>query len=122
MPNFLRKPIVWALGALLLLLAAWWLVSALTSGQRAKTEAKLGRNTTEAAFESGADAVDVVGAQGGAEDAVDTITTENADAIANAEGADAPVAAPARDAGLRSLCRRASYRQRPECLQYAPPR
>lgn len=120
--TWLRKPIAWAIGAVVVMLAALWLLGALTSGQRAKSEAKLGRNTTEAALGSGRDAVATVGQQSAAEDAIDATTKENAHAIHNAEGADAPVAAPARDAGLASLCRRAAYRQRGECVQFTPPR
>ncbi|MGX7926443.1 hypothetical protein ACWPMX_07705 [Tsuneonella sp. HG094] len=120
--EFFRKPLAWAIAAVVVVLGVLWLFGALTNGERAKTEAKLGRNSAEAAIESGGDAVDTVGAQGGAERATDTITMENADAIRNAEGAAAPVARPARDAGLRSLCRRAAYHQRPECLQFTPAR
>ncbi len=106
--------------ALIAIIALWWLVSSWFSGQSAKTEAKLGRNTTEAAIESGRDAVNAIGEQGAAEDATDRITTENTDDILNAEGADAPVAAGARAAGLRSLCKRAAYRERVECMQFTP--
>lgn len=113
----LRKPLAWALGAAIVMLGVLWLLGQLTSGQRAKTEAKLGRNTTEAALESGRDAVGSVAAEAALERATDDLTTENADAIRNAEGADAPVAAPARDAGLTALCRRAAYRDSPRCVR-----
>lgn len=122
MSDLIKKPLVWLIGALVLLVIGAWLVNALTGGAVAKAIARLSGNQTEAALDSGRDAVNTVGAQGAAEDRVDAITKENEDAIRNAEGADAPVADPARAAGQRSLCKRAAYRGRPECLQHAPAR
>lgn len=122
MANLIRKPIVWAIGALVLFGLVWWLVASLTGGKRARVEAELQGNRAEAGLESGRDAVDTVGEQGAAERAADDLTRRNADEIRAAEGADAPVADPAHAAGLRSLCRRAANRGRPECLQHAPAR
>lgn len=115
-----RKPVAWAVGALILALAVWWIISALSSGKTAKTEAKLNANQVEAATESGADAVSTVGEQMGNEADTADLTRDNRDAILSAEGADAPVANPARDAGLDSLCKRRAYRDSPKCLQRAP--
>jgi len=115
---FFRKPLGLAVGALIVLGLLFWGYRALTAD--ARTEARLARNQAEAALESGRDAVGTVGAQGAAEDEVDRITEENEDDIRNADGADAPVADGAHAAGIRSLCRRAANRSRPECLQHAP--
>jgi hypothetical protein len=120
--SWIRKPIVLAIGAALVTLALLWLLGALTGGKRAKLEAELGRNQVEAATQSGADAVDTIGAQHVGEAVVDDLTRSNADDIRSAEGADALVAAGADAAGRRSLCKRAAYRGRPECLQLAAPR
>lgn len=117
--KLIRKPIAWVIGAMILALAAWWLIAALTGGSRAKTEAKLNRNVAGAALDSGSDAVGTMGEQHAAEVAADALTRENDHDIRNARGADAPVDPAASAAGLRSLCKRAAYRQRPECLQYA---
>lgn len=88
--------------------------------QTAKTEAKLGANQTGAALASGADAVDTLGKTAAAEDATDTISRENDNAIRNAPGADAPVG-PALDAAARrGLCRYAANLGKPECLQQPP--
>jgi len=122
MYKFVADNIVRIVIGLVVAIALFWFVSSWFSGQSAKTEARLGKNTTEAAIESGRDAVGTLGAQGAAEDASDELTRENADDILNAEGADAPVSPAAADAGKRSLCKRAVYRERPECLQYAPAR
>ncbi len=42
-------------------------------------------------------------------------TKENEDAIRAAPGATTPVPAAANDAGLRALCMRAAYRDKPRC-------
>ena len=90
--------------------------------RNAKTEANVSKGQAGASMASGSDAVDTVGNVQASEQATDQVTKENEDAIRNAEGADAPVAAPVRDAGLASLCRRTSYRDNPRCLQLVAPR
>ena len=105
---------MWALFVLVLLIAAaWWLYSAWTA--KPKAEARLGKNTTEAAQQNGSDAVRTVGEVGQRDHAADDLTRSNADEIRNAPGADAPVNPAARDAGLRALCKRASYQHSPRC-------
>lgn len=101
-------------GALAALALLCWLYAAITASPKA--EARLGRNTTEAAQESGSDAVNTVGEAGDREAASEDLTRSNEKAIRDAEGADAAVAAPARDAGLQALCRRAAYRDSPRCV------
>lgn len=105
--------------AFALLLAGFLILQSCQSGQTAKTEAKLGRNQTEAALQSGADAVGTIGEQSAREDQIDQITKENDNAIRSAPGADTPVPAGVDAVARERLCRRAAYRQRPECLQYA---
>jgi hypothetical protein len=117
--EFFRKPLGWAVGAILLILAAWWLYSALT--RDARTEARLSRNQTTAAQNSGRDAVNTVAEAANREAGDADLTRSNEMEIRNAEGSDAIVADPAHDAGLRSLCRRRSYRSDPRCVQYANP-
>jgi hypothetical protein len=92
------------------------------AARTARTEARLATGQADAAVQSGADAVNAVGNRMSADAAIDTITQENRDAITKADGASAPVTAPARNAGLRSLCGRAAYRRDPKCVQYADPR
>lgn len=111
-----------AVVALILLVIAGALVARSCSEARTATAStKLANSQAGAAAASGADAVNTVGNRMDADAATDTITRENADAIHHAEGAAAPVAAPVRDAGLASLCRRAAYLRDPKCLQYAHP-
>lgn len=88
--------------------------------RNAKTETKLAKGQAGAAVDSGKDAVTTLGNQQAAEQATDQVTKENEDAIRKAAGANAPVAAPVRDAGLASLCRRAAYRGDPRCVQRTP--
>lgn len=114
------KPILYAIAAAVAVLVLWALYNAITA--KPKAEARLGRNQAEAAAESGSDAVNTVGAAGDREAASDALTRSNEEEIRHAEGADAAVADPARTAGLRALCRRASYRGKPECVQFADPR
>lgn len=102
---------------LALIIAGVLLWNAWQSGATAKTETKLATGQTGAAIASGADAAQTVGTVGAGEAATDTITRENDRAIRNAPGADAPVDPAADAAGRASLCRRAAYRGRPECLQ-----
>lgn len=112
---FFRKPLGWAVGALIVLLALWWAYSALT--RNARTEARLARNQAEAAAQSGADAVNTVGRAGEREAAGDDLTRDNERTIRDAEGADAEVADGVNDAGLQALCRRASHRNSVRCLE-----
>lgn len=122
MTDLIRKPLAWLIGALLIGLAAWWLAATLTGGKRAKVEAQLNKNQAGAALESGKDAVSAVSGAADRSGEADRITQENRDAIQKAPGAGAPVDPVLRDTGRRSLCKRAAYRERPECLQYASPR
>lgn len=111
---------MWLLAVVAALAGAWWFYAAVTA--KPKAEARLGRNQAEAAQQSGTDAVNTVGAAGDREAASDALTRANERTIRNAQGADAPVAAPVRDAGLASLCRRASHIRDPKCVLLAHPR
>ena len=114
MPAWLTLKVgLYILAGLAALGALWWLYSAITANPKA--QARLGRNQAEAASQSGADAVNTVGAAGEREAAGDALTRDNDSAIRNAEGADAEVAAPVNDAGLAALCRRAAHRDSPRC-------
>lgn len=117
--DFFKKPVGWAVMAVLLLIAMWWAYSALT--RDARTEARLGKNQAEAAQESGSDAVNTIGRAGERENASGDLDKTNATEIHDAEGADQAVSGGVRDAGLASLCRRAAYRNDPKCMQPVNP-
>lgn len=88
--------------------------------RQASTAARLSENQKGAALDSGRDAVGSVGAVMGNEAAIDRITRENENAIRNAAGAGDAVNPAVRDAGLASLCRRASYKCSEQCVQFTP--
>lgn len=115
--DLIRKPLAWLIGAVLIALAAWWLVATLTGGKRAKVEAKLNSNVAGAALDSGRDAVNTVGQQQGSEAAVDALGRDNAAAIRNAPGSSATVAPEASRAGINAICKRASARSDPKCAK-----
>lgn len=110
------------IGLALGLLAAGFLwLEACQTARTAKTEVKLSTNQTGAAIASGKDAAATVGESAARDAATDSITRENDRAIRNAPGAAAPVDPAADAAGRASLCRRAAYRGKPECLQQPAP-
>lgn len=95
--EFFKKPLGWAVGAIIVLLLLWGGYRLLTGSFKA--EARLGRNTTEAAIESGKDAVGTVGARNAAESNLDK---EVGNATRNIE--NAPDGASADAAGRDGLC------------------
>lgn len=108
--------------ALLALVVVVLLANALLGGKRAAVEARLNGNLAGAAVQSGADAVQTVGAQGASETTIDAQTKENDHAIRAAPGAGAPVDPAAHNAGLGGLCKRAAYRLDARCVQFTPAR
>lgn len=113
----LGKVLIFAAALALAALVAWLLFASWTGGKTAKTETKLGAAQVEAATGSGRDAVGTVAGHAQTSEEIDNLTRSNADDIFEADGADAPVAAGVRDAGKRSLCKRAAYRDSKQCLQ-----
>lgn len=69
---------------------------------------------------SAADAVATVGNDAERVAESEALTRSNEEEIRNAPGANAPVNPAARDAGLRSLCRRAAYRDSQRCRMLEP--
>lgn len=112
---------IWiAAATALIVLAVWWVISSLTSGQTAKTQARLGTNQTEAALASGTDAVQSVGRTVEYERRVDVITRETERVIREAPGADAPVDPDLDRIARERLCQRTTYIEHPDCLLDAP--
>jgi 16S rRNA U1498 N3-methylase RsmE len=109
------KLIVGAVALVVIALLAWGLVHMLTA--RPKAEARLNKNTTEAALQSGRDAVGAVSEQQAAEQAADATTRANAAEIAAAPGSNAKVNPAATAAGIKALCKRASARNDPKCAK-----
>ena len=83
-------------------------------------QTRVERSQSEAASNSAADAIGTVARSGEAEAASEALTRSNEKEIRDAEGANDPVNPAARDAGLRSLCRRSAYRDSPKCRVLQP--
>lgn len=110
---------IWVTTALVLItLAVWWVVAALTDSSTAKTEARLNQNQTEAALANGTDAVQSVGRTTEYERRVDIITRETERVIREAPGADAPIDPDLQRLAIERLCLRTAYREHPECVQH----
>jgi len=116
-PAWLTKTVarILAVAVIVLLLGLLLFLHQCSVERTAKTETKLATGQAAAAQASGADAVNTAGNEMANEIATDAVTRTNADTIQNAQGANAAVAAPVRDAGIAALCRRASYRDNPRC-------
>lgn len=97
-----------------------WGYNSFVDGKTAKVEARLGKEQTDAALNSGRDAVETVAGVNSNDADTDATTRSNDRDIRTAPGADAPVDPAVAAAGRRSLCKRAANRDKPECLQYAP--
>lgn len=111
-----------ALVALVLLLGFLQVRSCRQAAQRA-AQSKVDRGQAGAARESAADAVNSVGNVSEAQRESEDLTRSNEREIRNAEGANDRVNPGVRDAGIRSLCRRAASRNDPRCrVQPAPAR
>ena len=96
------------------------------SCQQARQQAaqsRVDRGQAGAARDSAGDAVNTVSGVSANQSASEDLTRSNEREIRNAEGANDPVNPALRDAGLRSLCRRAATRNDPRCrVQPAPAR
>jgi hypothetical protein len=108
-----------AIGAVLVVALAWFVLASWQASRTASAEAKVGAALGEARGKSAGEAVDIVAAGAGRDAAIDAQTLETDDAIKTAPGAGQAVDPGVHGAGLDGLCRRAAYRGRPECVQRA---
>lgn len=107
----------------MLFIAAAVALSRCSSGRQQRAQGRVDAGQAGAFANSTADAIAVQQAAHGREDASEQLSRTNEEEIRNAQGASAPVDPAVRDAGLRSLCRRAAYRDSPRCKLFdAPPR
>jgi hypothetical protein len=84
-------------------------------------QSRVDRSQGEAQRNSSADAINTVTNVGNNAAASEEMTRQNEKEIRNAPGANDPVNPGARDAGLRSLCRRPAYRGNPKCRVFESP-
>ncbi|HEY8593326.1 MAG TPA: hypothetical protein VIL42_10755 [Sphingomicrobium sp.] len=119
--NELPLRLIGMLAALVLLIATVGLTVRSCDKRRSEAaQSRLERGQTGALANSAADAVGTVASSGEREAASETLTRTNEQEIRNAPGANDPVNPAARDAGLRSLCRRAAYRDSERCRLLQP--
>jgi Flp pilus assembly protein TadB len=104
------------LGLVVLGLAAL-AVSQWRHARTAAAESRVEHAQSGALLNSATDAIATEGAAARRETASEGLTRTNEEEIRNAKGSDAAVDPAARDAGLASLCRRASYRASERCLR-----
>ena len=110
-----------ALAAIAFLAVAALTVPSCIAKHRAQAaQARVNAAQGQAAVESGKDASEVQATLNRNEMAGEALGRDNERSIRNAQGANAVVAAPARDAGIASLCRRAIYRDNPRCRVQQP--
>lgn len=122
-PQLTVRIVAMIVGALLIIAV---LIFGLTECQKRRSQAaqaRVERSQTEALSNSAADAIGAVAASGANQVASEGLTRSNEREIRNASGANDAVNPAVRDAGLRSLCRRAAYRDSERCrLLEAPAR
>jgi hypothetical protein len=124
MPSFLAnisvRVIAIAVGILALVLVVGFGVRSCDKRRAMAAQARVERSQADAAANSAADAVNTVARSGEAQAASEELTRKNEEEIRHAKGADATVDPGVRDAGLRSLCKRAAYRNDPKCRVQQP--
>lgn len=110
--------------AITLAVVALFAILAYGGWQKYRSQAaqgRLERGQTEALGNSARDAIATQGTAAARETASNDLTRTNEEEIRNAQGADDRVNPAVRDAGHRSLCRRAAYRNSERCgLRPAP--
>lgn len=118
----LEKPVRWIIGGAIVFLLFGFVLNRCASGRQEVAVARVERETGKAGIESARDAIGAVEGSAGRSAASDQLTRENERAIHNAKGAADVVAPDVAAAGLHGLCRRAAYRDSPECVQRVDPR
>lgn len=85
-----------------------------------RAQAELQQGQSEALGNSARDAIATQGEAHRREAESEALTKSNEKEIRDAPGADDAVNPAVRDAGLRSLCRRAAYRDSERCRMFVP--
>ena len=106
--------VIIAVAVIVLVLFVFWASGC--EGRRAIGDQKrIEKGQTGAVIESSRDALNTQAGVSANDVATGDLGRENEREIRNAQGADAPVGGDATAAGIRGLCKRPSYRNRPEC-------
>jgi hypothetical protein len=104
-----------AAGALLLLFAAWYFLTAPSRARKDAAKANATAVTADASKQAAQDSVRILVDTQAAHGRIDVVTSENRNAILAAPGAAEAVGSGVHDAGLRALCLRDAYRLQPTC-------
>jgi hypothetical protein len=107
-------------GVILLIVAVSLFVRSCDTRRSKAAQARLEHAQSAAQQNSAADAVNTISRSGEAQAASEEMTRQNEREIRNAQGADAAVDPAVRDAGIRSLCKRAAYRDSERCRLLKP--
>lgn len=108
-------------GVVLLIVAVGFTVRSCDKRRSEAAQSRVERSQADAASNSAADAINTVTGVGSNAAASEDLTRQNEKEIRDAEGANDKVNPAARDAGLRSLCRRPAYRDNPKCRVLVAP-
>jgi len=112
-----------AIIAAVILLLAFLQVRSCSQARQKAAQSKLDKGQAGAAQESAKDAIATQGEVTTFQSKSEDLARANEKEIRDAKGADAAVDPAVRDAGLASLCRRASYRDTEQCrVRRTPPR
>jgi flagellar biosynthesis/type III secretory pathway M-ring protein FliF/YscJ len=124
MPSFLANISLRVVGIIVAVIAAVLIVGFTVKScdkRRAQAaQSRLERAQGDAQANSAADAVNTISRSGEAQAASEELTRKNEQEIRNAKGAGDAVDPAVRDAGIRSLCRRAAYRDSERCRLLKP--
>ncbi len=108
------------LGLCVMAFLAFYIPSCLQKQRSAKVQNRIDTAQATATVESAREASATQSTVNANEVASEALGRSNEQEIRNAQGSDAVVAAPARDAAIASLCKRAAYRNAERCrLLYA---
>jgi hypothetical protein len=109
------KVIAIAVGVLILVIAVSVALSQCSKRRSQAAQSRVEHSQADAASNSAADAINTVTSAGGREAASESLGRDNERDIRAAEGAGDKVKPAVGAAGRVALCRRAAYREDPEC-------
>jgi len=120
MPSPTPRIIALIVGALLILALVGFGVRSCDKRRSAAAQARMDNAQADAKAESAKEAVDAVARSGEAAAASEDLSRTNEKDIRHAKGADTAVDPDVGNAGMRALCRRATYRDSEQCRLFKP--
>jgi hypothetical protein len=114
------RVIAYIVGAVIVVFVVWAAIHFYTKSRSQAAQIRVDHAQTGAFTNSAGDAVNTQANVAQNEAASGDLTRTNEEDIRNAQGSGDKVNPAARDAGLRSLCRRAAYRDSQQCRMLQP--